>query len=189
MPSVAMKGGIFILATNVPEQEPQKAPVAIAAITLAGLPSDRFLFAGFLPPKSGARCKALAELADVPATLVFYETGPRLAAALSDMSEILGPAREACVARELTKRFEEVRTGTLESLAADYAGAPPKGEVVLLVGRGRSAEVSEEEIEQALDEALEGMSVRDAADHVSGVFGVARRPVYQKAMKRKRDAE
>ena len=161
---------------------------AVTGLTLSGLPSDRFLFAGFLPNAKGARDKALAELRDVPATLIFYESPKRLGATLAAAARVLGD-RPATMARELTKRFEEVRTGTLESLAAEYAGAPPKGEVVLLVGRGRSADVSEEEIDQALDEALEGMSVRDAADHVSGVFGVARRPVYQKAMKRKRDAE
>ncbi|ETX15176.1 16S rRNA methyltransferase [Roseivivax halodurans JCM 10272] len=164
------------------------ASAAVTGLTLSGLPSDRFLFAGFLPNAKGARDKALAELREVPATLIFYESPKRLGATLAAAARVLGD-RPATMARELTKRFEEVRTGTLESLAAEYAGAPPKGEVVLLVGRGRSADVSEEEIDQALDEALEEMSVRDAADHVSGVFGVARRPVYQKAMQRRRDAE
>ena len=106
----------------------------IAALSISGLPTDRFLFSGFLPQRSGPRREALAELAPVPATLVILEAPHRLAESLADMATVLGP-REAVVARELTKLFEETRRGTLESLAAHYADAgPPKGEVVVVVG-------------------------------------------------------
>ncbi|HUF56070.1 MAG TPA: 16S rRNA (cytidine(1402)-2'-O)-methyltransferase, partial [Thermohalobaculum sp.] len=111
------------------------ASALLAALVVAGLPTDRFLFAGFLPPKAGARRAALAELGRVPATLVFYESARRLAPSLGDMAEVLGGARPAAVARELTKRFEEVRRERLDRLAAAYAAEePPKGEVVVLVG-------------------------------------------------------
>ncbi len=105
----------------------------IAALTLAGLPTDRFLFAGFLPTKAGARDRALAEVASLKATLVFYESGPRLAASLRAMAQALGPERDAAVARELTKRHEECVTGTLAWLTDRYADTPPKGEIVVVV--------------------------------------------------------
>ncbi|SFD89188.1 16S rRNA (cytidine(1402)-2'-O)-methyltransferase [Roseivivax sediminis] len=164
------------------------ASAAVAALTLSGLASDRFLFAGFLPNQKGARDRALDELAAVPATLVLYESPRRIGATLAAAATRLGAARRAVVARELTKRFEEVRRGTLADLAETYADVSPKGEVVLLVARGDSGNVREEDVDRELAAALETMSVRDAADHVSSTFGVSRRPVYQKAMKWKRDA-
>ncbi|MBS0283650.1 MAG: 16S rRNA (cytidine(1402)-2'-O)-methyltransferase, partial [Proteobacteria bacterium] len=106
---------------------------AIAALTLAGLPTDRFLFMGFLPAKQGAKAAAIAEVAAIRATLVFYESGPRLAATLAALAEGLGD-REVAVTREITKKFEEAVTGTLSMLAARYADAPPKGEIVVVVG-------------------------------------------------------
>jgi len=110
---------------------------AIAALTLAGLPTDRFLFAGFLPSRDKARADAIIELAAVRATLVFYESGPRLGSALAALARGLGP-REAAVAREITKLHEECVTGTLDELAQRYADAPPRGEIVIVVGPPRA---------------------------------------------------
>ncbi|WP_420819257.1 16S rRNA (cytidine(1402)-2'-O)-methyltransferase [Pacificoceanicola onchidii] len=155
----------------------------IGALTLAGLPTDRFLFAGFLPNASGPRKKALRGLLDLTATLVFYESPKRLAAMLKAASEVMGPDRPATVCRELTKKFEEVRRGTLSELAAFYEETPPKGEIVVLIGKGEAVPVSEALVEDAIKEALTLMSVRDAADTVSAQLGVKRRDVYQMAMK------
>lgn len=158
---------------------------AIAALTLAGLPTDRFLFAGFLPPKAGARAAAIAEVAGVPATLVFYESGPRLASTLTALSDGLG-SREAAVAREITKMFEECVTGTLRELAARYAEAPPKGEIVIVVGPPPPPEPArDEDLDEALRTAMRSMSVSQAAAEVSQALGVARRRVYERALKLK----
>lgn len=159
------------------------ASAAIAALTVAGLPTDRFFFAGFLPNAGGARRRALEELAAIPATLVFYESPRRLGAMLADAAAALGGAREAAVCREITKKFEELRAGTLEDLAGHYAETPPRGEIVVLIGRGQDRGVNETDVESMLQEALESMSVRDAADTVSRALGVKRRPVYQMAMR------
>lgn len=154
----------------------------ITALTLAGLPTDRFLFAGFLPNASGRRKTVLDELANVPATLVFYESPKRVAAMLRDAALVLGGARDAAMCRELTKKFEEVRRGTLEELAASCAENPPKGEIVVVIDRARSANVSEEDLDLALGKALERLSVRDAADAVAAELGLPRRQVYQRAL-------
>ncbi|EEX16590.1 conserved hypothetical protein [Citreicella sp. SE45] len=159
----------------------------ITALTIAGLPTDRFLFGGFLPNTRSARRKGLEELRAVPATLAFYESPRRVGEMLADAAETLGAGRRAAVCRELTKRFEECRTGTLEELAAFYADATPKGEIVVLIEKGDSEKINESDLDQSLLEALETMSVRDAADAVSGMFGVKRRPVYQRAMALARD--
>lgn len=159
------------------------ANAALMGLVLSGLPTDRFLFEGFLPAKTVARKKILQSLAAVPATLVFYESGPRLAESLADMAEVLG-SRDAAVARELTKLFEEVRRGTLAELAAHYAAAgPPKGEIVVVAGAPaeRAAE-SAETIEQMLETALRTMSVRDAAEAVAAASGRPRREVYAQAL-------
>lgn len=154
----------------------------ISALGVAGLPTDRFLFAGFLPPKQGARRAALAELAGVPATLVFYEAPRRLAAAFADIETVLGGAREAAVARELTKAFEETRRGTVAELAAHYAGSePPKGEAVVLVGPPVAAGAAVD-LDGALRKALAEMSVRDAAATVAAATGLKRREVYARAL-------
>ncbi len=158
------------------------ASAVVTALSIAGLPTDRFLFAGFLPNAKGQRKSALAALKDVPATLAFYESPKRVAAMLKDAAEILGADRPAALCRELTKKFEECRKGSLSELAAGLAEAPVKGEIVVLIDRGKPGDVSETEITAALELALTEMSVRDAADHVSGLFGVPRRPVYQQAM-------
>lgn len=158
------------------------ASAVVTALTLAGLPTDRFLFAGFLPNAGGARKTALRDLSAIPATLVFYESPRRLAAMLEAAAEMLGD-RPAAVCRELTKKFEEVREGRLSELAAHYAEVPAKGEVVVAIGKGDSETVREFDLEREVNTALENMSVRDAADYVSARFSLKRRPVYQLAMR------
>jgi 16S rRNA (cytidine1402-2'-O)-methyltransferase len=159
------------------------ASAALAALAVAGLPTDRFLFAGFPPPRSAARRRALAELAAVQGTLVFYESPRRLAASLADMAATLGADRPAAVCRELTKRFEETRRGTLGALAAEYAAAPePRGEVVVLVGPPAVQAASGEALDAALAGALPGRSVRDAAEAVAAELGLPRRQVYARAL-------
>ncbi len=156
---------------------------ALMALTLAGLPTDAFFFAGFLPNASGARKSRIEALRDIPGTLVFYESPKRMAACLSDLSTVLGEGRQAAMCRELTKKFEEVRRGTLGELAAEYIGKTVKGEVVLLVDRSHSQSVNESDVEEALIKALETHSVRDAADLISRMYDLPRRPLYQKALK------
>ncbi|HVA16070.1 MAG TPA: ribosomal RNA small subunit methyltransferase I, partial [Stellaceae bacterium] len=156
------------------------------ALVLSGLPSDRFFFQGFLPPKEAARRRVLAELAGLRATLVVFETAPRLAAALADMAEVLGE-RPAAVARELTKLYEEVRRGSLAELAAHYAAAgAPKGEIAVVIGGAPAdaarAAVTEDALDAALDAALATMSLKDASTAVAEATGVPRREVYQRAL-------
>jgi 16S rRNA (cytidine1402-2'-O)-methyltransferase len=158
------------------------ASAVLAALCVSGLPTDRFLFAGFLPPKSGARRAALADLAAVAATLVFYESPRRVGAMLADAAEVLGD-REAAVCRELTKRFEEVRRGTLSTLAAGYADAAPKGEVVVLIDRAPPAETDEAALEGMLRAALGQGSLKSAVKHVSERTGISRNVVYELALK------
>ena len=163
----------------------QAAPGAsalLAALAVAGLPSDRFLFAGFLAPRQAARRRTLAELATVPATLVFYESPRRLAASLSDMAAVLGD-RPAAVCRELTKRFEETRRGGLGGLAAAYgAEGAPKGEVVVVVGPPLAIAGGEAGLDAALEAALARGSVKDAAAEVAAALGLSRRQVYGRAL-------
>lgn len=155
----------------------------LASLSIAGLPTDRFLFGGFLPPKRAARRRALGELAAVPATLVFYESPRRVADCLADMADVLGASRDAAVCRELTKRFEEARRGTLGALAEAYAAGPePRGEVVLLAGPPVAAAPSAEALDTALVAALDGQSVRDAAAEVAAALGLPRREVYARAL-------
>lgn len=155
----------------------------LAALTLAGLPTDAFFFAGFLPNASGARRARIEALRDIPGTLVFYESPRRIAGSLSDLADVLGADRQAALCRELTKKFEEVRRATLGQLAEDYKGKTVKGEVVLLVDRSHSQSVNESDVEEALQKALETHSVRDAADLISEMYNLPRRPIYQKALK------
>ena len=158
---------------------------AIAALSICGLPTDRFLFSGFLPSKAKARADALATVAKIPATLVFYESGPRLGATLAAMAEILGE-REAAVARELTKKFEEVVTGTLAELAARYAEIEAKGEIVLIVGPPPIEEAVESgDVDTALAEALQTMPVSKAAGQIAKRFGLERSDVYARATEMK----
>ncbi len=157
---------------------------ALAALLVSGLPSDRFLFAGFLPGKAAARRQALAELAPVPATLIFFESTRRLAATLADMSATLGP-RPAAVARELTKLHEETRRGTLDVLAAHYqAAGPPRGEAVIVIGppAEKTAAVDGDDLDARLRTALTTNSLRDAVAAVAAVTGLPRQRVYARAL-------
>ncbi|MBV8972475.1 MAG: 16S rRNA (cytidine(1402)-2'-O)-methyltransferase [Sphingomonadaceae bacterium] len=154
---------------------------AIAALTLAGLPPDRFLFLGFLPAKAGARDAAIAEVAGVRATLVLYESGPRAAATLAALAARLGD-RPAAVAREISKRFEETAGGTLTALAARYAEAPPRGEVVLVVGPPAGAAMSAADLDDALRAALARQKLSAAVAEVSAALGLPRSAVYARAL-------
>ena len=159
---------------------------AVAALTLAGLPTDRFLFLGFLPAKAKARSDAIAEVASIRATLVLYESGPRLGATLAALSEQLGE-REAAVAREISKLHEECVTGTLAELAGCYADAAPKGEIVIVVGPPREeAKASDDQLDAALDEALSRLSPSRAAAEVADKLGVPRKRAYARALERSR---
>ena len=156
----------------------------VAALTLAGLPTDRFLFAGFLPSKTKARADTIAELADVRATLVFYESGPRLGESLATLADMLG-AREAAVIREITKLHEESVTGSLPELAQRYAALAPKGEIVIVVGPpAETGEASDDDLCAALDEALKTMSPSRAAADVAARLSVPRKRAYAMALER-----
>ena len=158
-------------------------PVAfITALTLSGLPSDRILFEGFLPNTKSQRCSKLSELSEIPATLAFYESPKRIAATLQDAALTLGGERSAALARELTKKFEEVRRGTLDKLLDSVTQHPPKGEIVLLIDRARSQSVNQDDIDDQIRSALDKMSVKDAADMISAATGQPRRKIYQRAL-------
>ncbi len=163
---------------------------ALAGLVVSGIAGEHFYFEGFLPAKSSKRRKRLGELASVPGALVFFESPARLSEMLHDARAVLGN-REAAIAREMTKRHEEVLTGRLDALAARVDEAPPKGEMVVVIapGPGQATEAGDREIENALDEALLHMSVRDAVDAVSARLGVARRRVYGLALARRKGME
>ena len=159
---------------------------AIAALTLAGLPTDRFLFLGFLPAKAKARSDAIADVATVKATLVVYESGPRLGDTLAAMANALGP-REGAVAREISKLHEECATGTLEELAGRYANAAPKGEIVIVVAPPtEAATATDDELDAALDEALSRLSPSRAAAQIAEQLNVPRKRAYARALERGR---
>ncbi len=175
------------LAAGLPVAAVPGPNAALLALTLSGLPPHPFLFIGFLPPKAAARRATLAKLraaerAGLAATLLFHEAPHRLGEALADMADLLGP-RPAAVARELTKRFEEVARGTLPELAARYAAAPPRGEVTLVVGpppeEGAPAEA---DLDALLRAALEGHSLKEAVAEVTAATGLPRRAVYARAL-------
>ncbi len=175
-----------VLAAGLAVTAVPGASAVLTALSLAGLPTDRFLFAGFLPPRQAARRAVLAEFGNLRATLVFYESPRRLAGALADMAAVLGGDRDGAVARELTKHFEEVRRAPLAGLAAHYAAAgAPKGEVVVLVGpprdeAGRAA--GEAALDAELARALATLSVKDAARDVAVRLKLPRREVYARAL-------
>jgi 16S rRNA (cytidine1402-2'-O)-methyltransferase len=157
------------------------ASAVIAALSISGLPTDRFLFSGFLPNKAKARAETLMELASIRATLVFYESGPRLAASLETIAQLYGD-REVAVARELTKKFEEVVTGTAAELAARYAAQEPKGEIVLIIGPPLEDAVADAgDVDAALREALQSMSAAKAAGAIAKKFGLERAALYARA--------
>lgn len=163
------------------------ASAVLAALASAGLPTDRFTFAGFLPPKSAARRQAIAELANVPGTLILFEAPQRLSELLNDLAEMMG-SREATVARELTKLFEEFRRGSLAELTAHYKSADePKGEIVVLIGP--SSEEKTEDITELLKKELASRSLRDAAAVVAARTGLPKREVYAQAVALSRESK
>jgi 16S rRNA (cytidine1402-2'-O)-methyltransferase len=158
------------------------ACAAVAALTLAGLPTDRFLFLGFLPAKAKARSEAVAEVAGVRASLVLYESGPRLGESLFALAEGLGE-REAAVVREISKLHEQTVSGSLPELAARFADAPPKGEIVIVIGPPPElAGASDEELDAALGVALARLSPSRAAAEVAASLGVPRKRAYSRAL-------
>jgi len=164
------------------------ASAVLAALAASGLPTDRFMFAGFLPSKQGKRRSELAELATIPATLVLMESPRRLAASLADMADLLGP-RPAAVARELTKRYEEFRRGQLGDLAAAYADEDsPKGEIVVVVGPP-GGDAPAFDLDAILTAALADYSVREAAALVAAKSGLPKRTVYARALELKAEAD
>jgi 16S rRNA (cytidine1402-2'-O)-methyltransferase len=173
-----------VIGAGLPVTAIPGASAGLAALSVSGLPSDRFLFIGFLPAKAAGRRRALAELAALQASLVIYESARRLPAALGDMAEVLGP-RRAAVARELTKLHEEVRRGALTGLADHYlAAGPPKGEVVVVVGppEDRPRTVTASDLDTSLRAALERASLRDAVLQVAAATGLPRKQVYARAL-------
>jgi 16S rRNA (cytidine1402-2'-O)-methyltransferase len=188
-PLISDPGYKLVLAAidaGIPVTAAPGASAPLTALVLSGLPSDRFLFAGFLPSRPGQRRGTLAELAAVKATLILFEAPQRLVESLADMADILG-TRPAAVARELTKRFEEVRRGELAVLAQHYREAgPPRGEIVVVIGPPDQAAdtVSADDLDRRLDRALETMSLRDAAEAVARATGLKRRQVYARALER-----
>jgi 16S rRNA (cytidine1402-2'-O)-methyltransferase len=168
-------------AAGVPLTSLPGPSAPVVALTLSGLPSDRFLFAGFLPGKDKARAETLAELAAVRATLVFFEAAPRLVKSLEAIGETL-PGREVAVARELTKLYEECRTGTAAELAAHYATHPPRGEIVLLVAPPGEQVASQSDADMLLREALATEKPSQAAAQVAKATGLDRKALYARAL-------
>jgi 16S rRNA (cytidine1402-2'-O)-methyltransferase len=174
------------IAEGLPVTAAPGPSAAVTALILSGLPSDAFLFAGFLPPRSAARRKALAGWQEVTATLVFYEAPSRLAASLSDIAAVLGD-RPAAIGRELTKRHEELRRGTLATLAAQYRDGPsPRGEVVIVVGPAEITAPEIADIDGRLDELLAQHSLRDVVAALAAETGLGRKALYDRALARQR---
>lgn len=171
------------LAENITVTSVPGASAILAALVVAGLPTDRFFFEGFLPSKQVARRHRIAELAAIPGTLVFFESPHRVAETLTDLHAVLGQ-REAAVARELTKHFETVRRGALAELAATFAEEPPKGEIVLLVGPPSADRTAPDaaDLDAKIGKALETLSVKEAATVISAETGQPRRKVYARAI-------
>jgi 16S rRNA (cytidine1402-2'-O)-methyltransferase len=171
------------IAEDLPVTAEPGPSASLTALILSGLPPDRFLFAGFLLRRTAARRQSLAGWASLDATLIFYETAPRLAGSLADMAEILGP-RAAAVARELTKLHEEVRRGSLVELADYYAReGPPRGEIVVVVGPPEpSPPLAEDELDRRLRAALAEFGIRDAAAKLAAETGLSRQMLYRRAL-------
>jgi 16S rRNA (cytidine1402-2'-O)-methyltransferase len=192
MPLIADPGYEIAVAAHkagVPMTCAPGPTAAITALALGGLPTDAFYFAGFLPNTRAARQRRLQGLADVEATLVFYESPNRLAEMLADASEVLGADRLGAVCRELTKKFEEVTRAPLGQLAESYRSRKPKGEIVVLIDRGGSEKINEEDVRSELAQALSAHRMRDAVDLVARARDMPRRTVYQMALEMTKDAE
>jgi 16S rRNA (cytidine1402-2'-O)-methyltransferase len=170
-----------VIAEGLPVHPIPGASSLLAALCIAGLPADRVTFAGFLPPKSGARKTMLEELRTTRQTLVFFESGPRLADSLADMAEVLGP-RPAAVARELTKLYEECARGTLADLAVDPRCQSPKGEIVVVIAPGEAEAATQADADAALAEALTRLPPGEAAAEVSRALNLPRKPLYKRAL-------
>lgn len=155
----------------------------LPALMLSGLPTDRFLFEGFLPSTISARCAQLENLRDISATLIFYESPKRLAAMLWDACVTLGENRQAAFCRELTKKFEEVKRGTLKDLCALTENATPKGECVVLIGKADQDRINEKDVGFEIEKALKTMSLRDASEAIAQAYGLSKREIYQRALR------
>ncbi len=182
-----------VIAAGLPLTAIPGPNAAVMALTLSGLPPHPFLFLGFLPAKTGPRQAEVAQLraverAGLKAALIFYEAPHRLAEALAALAEGLGADRPAAVARELTKRFEEVRRGTLGDLAAHYAAAEALGEICIVVGPAPEEPTGEADLDARLRDALKGASLRDAAAMVAAATGLPRKQVYARALEIARNA-
>ncbi|MCD6035127.1 MAG: rsmI [Rickettsiales bacterium] len=163
------------------------ASSVMTALTLAGLPTDRFLFEGFLANKSGARRTQLEEVAGWPVTLIYFESPRRLVESLEDMVAVLGPSRQATVLRELTKTYEEVRPGTLEELVAIFGSREEvKGEIVIIIEPAKPLVLNEEEVDSLLLKAMEQMSLKDAAAHVASLTQQPKKVIYARALELKK---
>ena len=169
-------------AAGLPSTVAPGPSAVLTALVLAGLPTDAFFFAGFLPNAQNARSTALEQLKEVQGTLCFYESPKRVGAMLKDAAKVLGASRQGAVCRELTKKFEEVQRGTLEELVERYADHKPKGEIVVLIDRARSQSISQTGLKDDLSGALDKMSMRDAVDMVAKAHDLPRRQVYQMAL-------
>jgi 16S rRNA (cytidine1402-2'-O)-methyltransferase len=174
--------GRAAIAAGVPVTTAPGASAVLAALTVSGLPTDRFAFIGFLPAARQQRETDIAALRDVPFTLVFYESPKRVGEMLASLRDTLGGERQAVVCRELTKRFEETTRGTLDEVANYYADRNIKGELVVLVGRAGATDVADGDVTEALKEAMKTMRVKDAATVVAGALGLPRRQVYRIAL-------
>ncbi|MEM8576419.1 MAG: 16S rRNA (cytidine(1402)-2'-O)-methyltransferase [Pseudomonadota bacterium] len=191
MPLIADPGFELVRAARAAGVPVTAAPGPTAvttALAIAGLPTDAFFFAGFLPNAQNARRTALAELRDIPATLVFYESPKRVGKMLADAAETLGSTRQVAVCRELTKRFEEVLSGTLEDVSNHLKETTLKGEICVLIER-RSPDVKEVDVNSELRRAFATMSVRDAVDAVAAAHGLKRRAVYKAALTLTQDGQ
>jgi len=172
-----------VIEAGLPVLAAPGASAVLAALAVSGLPSDRFLFAGFPPHAKGAMQAWLAELAPISATLILYESPRRVHRLLDVLAQVMGPERKIALCRELTKRFEEVLRGTVEDVRTTIADRSLKGEIVLVVGKGSPVQASAETVEDALRQALETLSVKDAAARVAADLGLKKRDVYQAALK------
>jgi len=184
MPAIVDPGFKLIRACQdmgIPVTVIPGANAALTALTGCGLPTDRFYFVGFLPPKSVARKKEIASFKAIPATLILYESPQRLSACLADLTEILGEARPVVVARELTKFYEETRRGNLSELTAYYAERDVKGEIVILIGAGEE-EQTDYDIDALLTERMKHLSVRDAVSEVTEMTGGVKKEIYARAL-------
>jgi 16S rRNA (cytidine1402-2'-O)-methyltransferase len=170
-----------VVAAGLPVHAVPGASAVLAALAVAGLPTDRFAFIGFLSSQSVQRDREIAELRDMPMTMVFYESPRRVAETTERMAAILGADRPAAICRELTKKFEEVRRGNIGSLAEELAAGTTRGEYVIVLGKGDERS-DQSDVRAALEEALRTMRVKDAATAVAGALGVPRREVYQMAL-------